>query len=200
VISSLREISIPSINILEKQLYGAAGWIEKFVAFVLAAFAIYIPNSMIRAAHILNYSIEAKARRLILYTSVTIGYDAPWHTVHQLLIQAAFAITGIIAEPQPFVLQTSLNDFHVTYEINTSAPPYQMEQITSQLRQRIQDVFNAAGVEIMSPLPLRRDGNVTTIPAANRRDGYVPTGFRLSTWFLILRTLAPPHAAGRQTG
>ena len=52
-------------------------------------------------------------------------------------------------------------------------------------------MFNAAGVEIMSPLPLRRDGNVTTIPAANRRDGYVPTGFRLLTWFLILRTLAP---------
>jgi hypothetical protein len=154
-----------------KQLYGAAGRIEKFVAFVLAAFAIYIPNSMIRAAHILNYSIEAKARGLILHTSVTDsgGVRDYWHTRRT----------------------ASLNDFHVTYEIDTSAPPNQMEQITSELRQRIQDVFNAAGVEIMSPLPLRRDGNVTTIPAANRRDGYVPTGFRLSTWFLILRTFAP---------
>jgi hypothetical protein len=40
-----------------------------------------------------------------------------------------------------------------------------MEQITSQLRQRIQDVFNATGVEIVSPTYLSlRDGDVITIP------------------------------------
>ena len=49
---------------------------------------------------------------------MTIGYDAPWRTMHDLLIDAALATPGILTEPRPFVWQTALNDFYVTYEIN----------------------------------------------------------------------------------
>jgi small-conductance mechanosensitive channel len=75
---------------------------------------IVIPNSMMLSAHILNYSVEANDKGLILNTTVTFGYSTPWRTVHRLLIQAALGVEGILAEPPPFVLQTSLDDVHVT--------------------------------------------------------------------------------------
>jgi small-conductance mechanosensitive channel len=53
----------------------------------------------------------APGQGLILNTTVTIGYDVPWRQVHHLLISAAYATPGIQSQPQPFVHQTSLNDY-----------------------------------------------------------------------------------------
>jgi small-conductance mechanosensitive channel len=133
---------------------------------------IILPNSMILGAHILNYSVQAQARGLILHTSVTIGYDAPWRTVHQLLIRAAESTDGVLSAPEPFVLQTSLNDSHVTYEINAfTNRPGEMEGILGRIHERIQDEFNRAGVEILSPAYLSlRDGNAVTIPKQGRTE------------------------------
>jgi small-conductance mechanosensitive channel len=55
--------------------------------------------------------------RIIIH-SVTIGYDVPWKEMHQALIDAASQTALILQEPKPFVLQTSLDDFYVSYEIN----------------------------------------------------------------------------------
>ncbi|NJL16133.1 MAG: mechanosensitive ion channel [Nitrospira sp.] len=112
---------------------------------------------------------------LILHTSVTIGYDTPWQKVHELLIAAAKKTAHILEEPEPFVLQTSLNDFYVTYEINAyTGAPNKMAAIYSELNQHIQDQFNEAGVEIMSPHYTQiRDGNRTTIP-----DQYLPKHYQ----------------------
>lgn len=79
---------------------------------------VTIPNAAILGGQILNYSEKGKEGQLILHTTVTIGYDAPWRKVHELLIAAALDTPGVLKEPAPFVLQTSLNDFHVSYEIN----------------------------------------------------------------------------------
>ena len=75
---------------------------------------VSIPNSLVLAQQIVNYTTLAAADGLILHTSVTIGYDAPWRRVHELLIAAAAATDGILDQPAPFVLQTALNDFFVT--------------------------------------------------------------------------------------
>jgi small-conductance mechanosensitive channel len=56
---------------------------------------ITIPNSSVLSGHTLNYTSSARDLGLILYTSVTIGYDAPWKKVHALLIEAALATDGI---------------------------------------------------------------------------------------------------------
>lgn len=40
-------------------------------------------------SHTINFSSESDSKGLILYTSVTIGYDVPWKDVHQALINAA---------------------------------------------------------------------------------------------------------------
>lgn len=113
---------------------------------------IVIPNSIVINGHILNYSSEARTRGLILHTSVTIGYDAPWRQVHALLLMAAEKTPGLLREPAPFVLQKSLDDFYVNYELNVyTDTPQAMPRLYSDLHQNIQDAFNDYGVQIMSP-------------------------------------------------
>jgi small-conductance mechanosensitive channel len=145
---------------------------------------VTIPNANILTNHVINLSQEAKAGDgLILHTSITIGYDAPWETIHVLLIEAAHATKHILKSPSPFVLQTGLNDFYVTYELNayTDAPEI-MPRIYGELHQNIQDKFNEAGVEIMSPHYTQiRDGNRSTIPAEYLPPDYQPPAIRVTT-------------------
>ncbi|MCX6126519.1 MAG: mechanosensitive ion channel, partial [Proteobacteria bacterium] len=135
---------------------------------------ITIPNSIVLNSHIINFSTSAKTKGLILHTEITIGYDAPWQTVHKLLIDAAIGTRGILHTPAPFVLQTSLDDSYVRYEINAfTHMANSMAGIYSELRQNIQDSFNKAGVEIMSPsYHAMRDGNNVTIPLGSRPKDY----------------------------
>jgi small-conductance mechanosensitive channel len=123
---------------------------------------VTIPNSMVLGSHMINFSALAQESRLIIHTSVTIGYDVPWRQVHELLLAAARATQGVLPEPPPFVLQTSLNDFSVAYELNVyTAEPQLLLVIQSGLHQNIQDAFNEAGVEIMSPAYAAvRDGKI----------------------------------------
>jgi len=142
---------------------------------------VTIPNSIALGSAVTNYTREAQTRGLILHTAVTIGYSVPWRQVHGLLIEAAAATRGILADPKPFVWQTALNDFYVTYELNAyTASPQQMIDIYADLHAAIQDAFFAAGVEIMSPhYASVRDGNTVAIPEAFRPAGYEPQGFRV---------------------
>lgn len=149
---------------------------------------ISIPNSIVLSSHLINFSSCAQKEGLILHTSITIGYDAPWQQVHELLIAAARTTTHILQKPEPFVLQTSLNDFYVTYEINAyTDQANKMATIYAELHQNIQDKFNEAGVEIMSPHYAQiRDGNKTTIPDQYLPKGYQAPGIRiagLGNWF-----------------
>jgi small-conductance mechanosensitive channel len=126
---------------------------------------VTIPNSAILGTYVINYSVEAKIGRLILPTSITIGYDTPWRQVHALLQMAAEKTTDILKEPQPFVLQSALNDFYVTYELNVySDAPERMPRIYSELHQNIQDAFNEYGVQIMSPNYVMDRAKPTVVP------------------------------------
>jgi small-conductance mechanosensitive channel/GNAT superfamily N-acetyltransferase len=143
---------------------------------------VTIPNSLVLSTSMTNYSRQAGTMGLILHTSVTIGYDAPWRTIHGLLIEAARATPEILETPAPFVWQTALNDFYVTYEINAyTANARDMVNTYAVLHANIQDAFFAAGVEIMSPhFTAVRDGNTVTIPEANRPPGYQAPAFRVT--------------------
>lgn len=136
---------------------------------------ITIANSMVLSSHIINFSGSVHPDGLILHTTVTIGYDAPWRKVHELLIGAALATENILKKPQPFVLQTALDDFYVHYQINAyTDKPSLMSKTYSDLHENIQDKFYEAGVEIMSPhASMVRDGNRVSIP-----DDYLPKDYR----------------------
>jgi small-conductance mechanosensitive channel len=140
-----------------------------------------IPNAAVMNGSVMNYTREAKNEGVIFHTTVTIGYDAPWRTVHQLLIDAALATERVLHVPKPFVLQTALNDFYVAYELNAYTDvPTEMQFIYSYLHQNIQDRFNDAGVEICSPhFAALRDGNTIAIPGQYIRSDYTAPGFRI---------------------
>lgn len=132
---------------------------------------VTIPNSFIMSSHTVNFSQSAREHGLIIHSEVTIGYDAPWRQVHQLLIEAALNTPGVVDDPRPFVLETSLSDWYPVYQVNAYIKEAdRLAQIYSDLHQNIQDRFNEAGVEIMSPHYMAmRDGNETTIPKNDLR-------------------------------
>ena len=144
---------------------------------------ITIPNSTVMSGAVRNYSVEARKSGVIFHTTATIGYDAPWRTVHQLMIDAALATNHVRKQPPPFVLQTALNDFYVAYELNAyTDSPRLMLAIYSELHQNIQDKFNEAGVEICSPhFSSLRDGNTIAIPNEYIKPEYKTPGFRVNT-------------------
>jgi small-conductance mechanosensitive channel len=144
---------------------------------------VIVPNLTVLGGAMVNYSARARSSGLVLHTSVTIGYDAPWRKVHELLLRAADRTRHLLKDPKPFVLQTALNDFFVSYELNVfTDQPREMVPIYSELHQNIQDSFNEGGVEIMSPHYYQlRDGNSTTIPADYRSKDYAAQRFLVDT-------------------
>ena len=144
---------------------------------------ITIPNSTVMSGSVMNYTREAKNAGVIFHTTVTIGYDAPWKSVHRLLMDAAYATEHVLSRPEPFVLQTALNDFYVAYELNAyTDTPRKMQFIYSDLHQNIQDKFNEAGVEICSPhFSSLRDGNTIAIPQQYIPPEYSAPGFRVQS-------------------
>ncbi|WP_455498712.1 mechanosensitive ion channel family protein [Coprobacter sp.] len=127
---------------------------------------VTIPNSFIMSGHTTNYSASCRNFGLIIHSEVSIGYDVPWRKVHQLLIDAALNTQGVVPDPKPFVLETSLSDWYPVYQINAYVKDAdKVPQIYSDMHQNVQDTFNKAGIEIMSPHYIAtRDGNETTIP------------------------------------
>ena len=113
---------------------------------------VTIPNSQVLSGQIINFTSKAAIKDLILHTTVTIGYDVPWRDVHKILLDAAKETENLIDDPEPFVLQKSLQDFYVEYEVNAyTKKPRRIPATYSELHQNIQDKFNEAGVEILSP-------------------------------------------------
>jgi small-conductance mechanosensitive channel len=145
---------------------GTEGKITERTAFVTRIktpknVVVSMPNASIMSDKVINYSTQAKKAGITLHTGVTIGYDVPWPTVQQLLLSAAAATTDIEEDPKPFVLQTSLDDNYVAYELNAfTRRADRRPMIYSDLHANILDAFHTAGVEITSPhYRAMRDGN-----------------------------------------
>lgn len=142
---------------------------------------ITIPNSQMLNSHTINYTTANDEQGLILHTTITLGYDVPWRTVHKVLIEAALATEFVKKLPKPYVLQTSLDDFYVSYQLNARTREiHKMAKIYSELHQNIQDKCNEAGIEILSPhYGAQRDGNHSTIPQEHLPEDYQAPWFRI---------------------
>ena len=113
---------------------------------------IVIPNSQILNGAVTNYSALASADGVILHTTVGIGYETPWRQVEAMLLLAADRAKGTEKSPPPYVLQKSLGDFCVVYEINAYCRDANaIARTYTELHRNILDVFNEYGVQIMTP-------------------------------------------------
>ena len=110
---------------------------------------VVLPHTAI-AAGLKHYSRGDGGVRFA--ATVTIGYDAPWRQVRDLLLAAARDTAGIRADLPPNVRQAGLEDFYVSYELLfTPEVPADRKAVLGRLHEAIQDRFHASGVQIMSP-------------------------------------------------
>ena len=163
---------------------------------------VTIPNATMISSNIVNYSAMRRdfKRPLLLHTTITLGYDVPWRKIYQTLVAAANATSDILKEPAPFVVQTSLDDFYVSYQLKAYTDrPSRMVNIYSELYENIQDKCNEVGIEIMSPhYSALRDGNHNTIPEDYLPQDYQTPGFlldRLKQKFNETDNSSHPHSS-----
>ena len=130
---------------------------------------VTVPNNVALGDRVVNYSAASNTEGLVLGVTAGIGYDVDWRQVHELLKGAARATDHILDAPEPMVLQTSLNDFAVEYQLMAwTDDPKLMVRTRSALRQNVLDQFAEAGVEIMTP-------NVNAL--RNSVDPAIPEGY-----------------------
>ena len=115
---------------------------------------ITLPNAVIMGAVTKNYSRTVKGPGYILDTVMTIGYDTPWRQVQAMMVEAARRTEGVLEDPPPRVFQTALQDYYVEYRLVCQAVPTRPRpraEALASLHANLLDVFNAHGVQIMSP-------------------------------------------------
>jgi small-conductance mechanosensitive channel len=115
---------------------------------------VTFPNMMILSSSVVNYhtSSDEDEEGLILNAAITFGYGTPWQTVHDILIKAALATSHVQKVPEPFVLQTAMDDFYANYQINCYTKKVDMvPKIYSELYQHIQNGFREAGIDMTAP-------------------------------------------------
>jgi len=86
--------------------------------------------------------------------------------VHELGIKAALNVEYLEKTPSPFVLQVSLNEFDVTYQINAYTKKTNLYAVIySELNKQILDVFHEEGIELITThFSAWRDGSDIQIP------------------------------------
>jgi len=126
---------------------------------------VAIPNAVLVGTATTNYTSLAGADGPLVTTAVTIGYDAPWRQVHALLEQAASRTPGVRQSPEPRVLQRGLSDYYVEYQLLAHLErPEDRFGVLSALHANIQDAFNEAGVQIMSPHYVMQPAEPVIVP------------------------------------
>lgn len=80
-------------------------------------------------------------------------------------LESGIYFINVLKEPKPFILQKSLDDYYVNYELNVSIEdPKLMNKTYSDLHKHLLEEFNAAEVEILSPqYVVERHDNTSTI-------------------------------------
>src|SRR5262245_21203852 len=122
---------------------------------------VCVPNTVFTTGATTNYSHFIREPGTFLTTRLSLGYDVPWRKVHELLLGAARRTEGVRGEPPPHVLQISLSDFYIVYELRAvAAEPTKRPVVLSRLLSNVLDDFDAAGVKILSPHHLHMHGSL----------------------------------------
>lgn len=136
---------------------------------------IAIPNQLVLAGPIINYSRDAGGDGVAVEVQVGIGYDVPWSKVHDIL-KAAAAVDGVNTDPPPRVYQDRLGDFAVQYVLHAFVQdPKSMVSTRSMIIHRTLDGFADAGIEILSPSHMATRQTGPIVPAQGRRPDQEPT-------------------------
>jgi len=106
---------------------------------------IYVPNSDIAAARIINYN-GRDTRRVEL--KVTASYDAPVQTVKDTINKLIAADERILSDPEPFVRVSNYGASSIEYTIRVWCKAGDYWGIYFDLMDSMKPAFDAAGVEM----------------------------------------------------
>ena len=106
---------------------------------------IYVPNSDIAAARIINYNGREDRRVEI---KVTASYDAPIQTVKDTISKLIAADSRIHGEPEPFVRVSNYGNSSIEYTIRVWCAAGDYWGVYFDLMDNMKPAFDAAGVEI----------------------------------------------------
>lgn len=124
---------------------------------------IAIPNTLVLTSAVRNLS---RSDPVAVKCTVSIGYDVPWQKVHEALLRAARTIESVRTEPEPYVLQKSLDDYYVSYEVYAyTVDVHGLPLLRSRLNAAIQTAFAEAQIDICSPAFTELRGKVQAVPA-----------------------------------
>lgn len=113
---------------------------------------VTVPNSVLVGTSTVNFTRLGHPDGMVVSSTLTIGYDAPWRQVHALLELAADRTDNLRKSPKPYVVQRQLSDFYVEYILVARLEEERLRiETVSHLHSAIQDAFNEFGVQIMSP-------------------------------------------------
>ena len=106
---------------------------------------VYVPNSDIASARIVNYSGK-DTRRVEL--KVTASYDAPIQTVKDTINKLIAADSRIMDRPEPFVRVSNYGSSSIEYTIRVWCASGDYWGIYFDLMDSLKPAFDAAGVEM----------------------------------------------------
>ena len=121
---------------------------------------IAIPNSVVLTSALKNYS---RSDHVAVRACVSIGYDVPWQRVQEALLQAARGVEAVLSEPEPFVIQRSLDDYCVSYDLHAFTKDVgRLPFVRSQLNESVRNIFEEARIEILSPAHVELRGRLAS--------------------------------------
>lgn len=117
---------------------------------------IDVPNNQVLLKGIKNLS---QSQKHAITVRLGIGYDVSHTLVRELAIKAAKDTPGILPSPAPAVYARNLGNYAIDYDLFAFTDDPRHLKTKSDLLGRLQEVFYAAGVEIMTPdVYVRRTG------------------------------------------
>jgi small-conductance mechanosensitive channel len=121
---------------------------------------ILVPNSSFLEKNIINWTLSDKKIRANIVVGV--AYGSPVRKVEELLIQAVNQVPRVLRRPDPFVLFDEFGDnaliFHVYFWVAIQRV-IERRQIESDMRFKIDELFNKEGIVIAFP---QRDVHIDT--------------------------------------
>lgn len=113
----------------------------------------------------MNYDTSAEGGHII-FSRVSINYDVPIARAKELMMDAVARTKGLSQNARPFILNRQLHDFYTLYEVHAYIETPELKHfIQSELNENLQDVFQNAGIEMVSPHFMGlRDVNFSNLP------------------------------------
>ena len=108
---------------------------------------VYIPNSAVVEAEIVNYS-DTGTRRVDI--PITASYNADVKVVEEALREAA-KVEGVLPDPATFVSVTGYGDSAISYVIRIWTKTADYWTVHYAILHRIKEIFDARGIEMTYP-------------------------------------------------